>query len=648
MSVHIHTTITKKANDLLEELARTYGTKSRVIEQGVETLLRVEKVGSCDDCPTKAKMNEQMQLREALDLTSIGRKTLDGLLRVAIGDQNIESFMREQKAEARNISEILKSSVSSQPPSNFREFSSILEDVKNLTRVFDIPSYNEIDSTAILRPRAFKRMPELVAFQVATILEGIGVPYDLRIVGEDIAIKMIRPEVYSLRKRESAEYLDQQIQRRLTNVTPGLFRNTLMLVGPAFMNWAEKHLEEPVTDLGAIIEDIRIALDVNELPKEPRHFLRDLLSACVKMNWFKQAKILAEKEGNVLELVFQVTIPAVARLSVAAFSVMLAARGWKLVTYSIDHTTVNMTAQFVGTGDQSLLDQLAELSLFQTIGKQFLDVIPVPRELLNSFASRVYETSREKFDEAYRTAGARVANAIRMLARNDPEKIRRLSQNFIQKNVSAIQPDAEIRFVDDEHFTVILKRIDLMLINSQRIFIESIFRALSYDVSTTVFQNLLSFRLNLLQKPALDPVPRKRIMQILIDQMSSSSVGEAFALEKEMLDEIFPEDYPWTIREVGDRFMDMYGELGVEVGIEYFEGGFTLKYKSCPYYKLVKVQQKTWLCSLRRKTIEYVTSRVSHGKKGRIKIIKSLLQNEHPCEYAVFLTGFLEKEEKRS
>jgi len=390
MSVHIHTTITKKANDLLEELARTYGTKSRVIEQGVETLLRVEKVGSCDDCPTKTKMNEQMQLREALDLTSIGRKTLDGLLRVAIGDQNIESFMREQKAEARNISEILKSSVSSQPPSNFREFSSILEDVKNLTRVFDIPSYNEIDSTAILRPRAFKRMPELVAFQVATILEGIGVPYDLRIVGEDIAIKMIRPEVYSLRKRESAEYLDQQIQRRLTNVTPGLFRNTLMLVGPAFMNWAEKHLEEPVTDLGAIIEDIRIALDVNELPKEPRHFLRDLLSACVKMNWFKQAKILAEKEGNVLELVFQVTIPAVARLSVAAFSVMLAARGWKLVTYSIDHTTVNMTVQFVGTGDQSLLDQLAELSLFQTIGKQFLDVIPVPRELLNSFASRVY------------------------------------------------------------------------------------------------------------------------------------------------------------------------------------------------------------------------------------------------------------------
>jgi hypothetical protein len=39
-------------------------------------------------------------------------------------------------------------------------------------------------------------------------------------------------------------------------------------------------------------------------------------------------------------------------------------------------------------------------------------------------------------------------------------------------------------------------------------------------------------------------------------------------------------------------------------------------------------------------------SRVSHGKKGKIKIIKSLLQNEHPCEYAMFLTGFLEKEEK--
>lgn len=646
MSVHIHTTITKKADDLLDELAKTYGTKSRVIEQAVETLLRVEKVGSCDDCAIKGRMSEQTQLREALDLTSIGRSTLDGLLRVAVGDQSIESFIREQKAEARNITEILKGSVVREAPSNFREFTSILEDVKNLTRMFDIPSYNEMDGTAILRPAVFKRLPELAAFQVSTILEGLGVPYDLRIVGEDIAIKMIRPEVYSMRKKEFGEFLDQQIQRRLSNVAPGLFRNTLLLVGPAFMGWAEKHLEEPVTDLGSIIEDVRIALDVDELSKEPRHFVRDLLSACIKMNWFKQAKILAEKEENVMELVFQVTSPPVARLSVAAFSVMLATRGWKLVNYSIEHTTVNMTVQFVGTGDQSLLDQLAELSLFQTIGKQFLDVIPVPRELLTSFASRVYETNREKFDEAYRAAGVRVSNAIKMLARNNPEKVSRLSQNFILKNINAIQSDAEVRFVDDEHFTVIFKRIDPLMINSQRAFIESMFRELGYDVSTTVFQNLLSFRLDLREKPALEPVPRKKMMQILIDQMSCNSVAEAFALEKEQLDELFPEDYPWTIREVGDRLMDMYRELGIELEIEYFEGGFTLKYKSCPYYKLVKTQQKTWLCSLRKKTIEYVTSRVSHGKKGKIKIIRSLLQNEHPCEYAVFLTGFLEKEEK--
>jgi hypothetical protein len=142
-------------------------------------------------------------------------------------------------------------------------------------------------------------------------------------------------------------------------------------------------------------------------------------------------------------------------------------------------------------------------------------------------------------------------------------------------------------------------------------------------------------------------MPRKRIMQTLIDEMSAcNSVEEAFTLEKEQLDELFPEDYPWTIREVGERLTDMYRELGIEVEIEYFEGGFTLKYKSCPYYKLVKTQQKTWLCNLRKKTVEYVISRVSHGKKGKIKIIKSLLKNEHPCEYAIFLKGFLEREEK--
>ena len=647
MSIHLHTTITKKTNETLEELAKTYGTKSRVLEQAIETLLRVEKVGSCDDCTIKTKMNEQVKMREATDLTSIWRKTLDSLLEVAVGDKIIESFIKEQKAEAKNIIEILKSSIAWKAPSNFKEFILILEEIKNLTRVFDIISYSEIEGNAILRLRIFRRLPEIVAFQVATILEGIGVPFDLRMMGEDIAIKMIRPEVYPLRKKEFGEFLDQQIEKRLANATPGLFKNTLMLVGPAFMDWAEKHLEEPVTDLGSIIEDVRIALGVDELPKEPKDFVKGLLSAYVKMNWFKQAKILAEKEENTLEIAFQVTTVPLTRLSIAAFSVMLATRGWKLVSYSIEHTTVNMTVQYVGAEDQSVLDQLAELSLFQTISKQFLDTVPVPRELFNSFALKAYETDRQKFDEIYRATGVRISNAIRMLARNNPEKIRRLSQNFILKNINVTQPDAEVRFVDDEHFTIIFKRIDPLVMNSQRALIESMFKELGYDISTTAFQNLLSFKLELLEKPVLEPLPRKRLMQTLIGAMSCNSVEEAFALEKEQLDELFPEDYPWTIREVGDRLIDMYRELGIEVEIEYFEGGFTLKYRSCPYYKLVKTQQKTWLCNLRKKALEYVISRVSHGKKGKIKIIKSLLQNEHPCEYAMFLAGFLEKEEKQ-
>jgi len=404
-----------------------------------------------------------------------------------------------------------------------------------------------------------------------------------------------------------------------------------------------------VTNLGSFIEDIRIALRVDELPKEPKDFVKSLLSACIMMNWFKQAKILSEKEMNILELVFQVTTIPVTRLSVAAFSVMLATRGWELVNYSIEHTTVNMTIQYVGAEDQSLLDQLAEFSLFQTIGKQFLDSIPIPRELFNSFASKVYESDRKKFDDIYRSMGVRISNAVRMLARSDAKKIQRLSRNFVLKNINVIQPDSEVRFVDDEHFTIIFKQIEPLVMNSQRTLIESMFKGLGYDVSATVFQNLLSFRLKLLEKPVLEPLPRKRIMQTLIDEMAScNSVEEAFAIEKELLDELFPESYPWTVREVGDRLVDMYKELGIDVEIEYFEGGFTLKYESCPYYKLVKAKQKTWLCNLRRKTIEYAISRVSHGKKSKIKIIKSLLKNEHPCEYAIFLTEFLEKEEKTS
>jgi len=644
MSIHLHTTVTKKTDDMLEQLAKTYGAKNRVIEQALETLLRVEKVGSCDNCEIKARMSEQINLREALNLASVQKKTIDTLLEVAIGDKTMQEFITDQKVEARNTVEVLKGSVAWKKPSNFREFLMVLEEMKSLTRLFEIASYNEVDSAVILRPSIFRRLPEIVALHMATILEGLQVSFDMRIMGDDIAVKMARQDIFPLKKKEFAESLNEQIDKRLSNATPGLFRNTLMLVGPAFMNWAEKHLEEPITDFGSFLEDVRIALGAAEIPKEPREFVKSLLSAFIKMNWFKQAKVLREVDEKNLDISFQSTTPSVAKLSIVMLSVILATRGWKLAKFSSEQTTANLSIQYVGPEDQSLLDQIVEVSLYQTIGRQFLDVIPVPREVFNSFSSKVYEINREKFNEIYSVMGARVSSAIRILARNDPDKIRKLAQAFILRNIGSVQPDAEIRFVDDEHFTVIFKKVDMMIINSQRMLVESLFKELGYEISTTVFQNLLSFKLKMVEKPVLEPIPRRKLMQTLINEMSASSEDEAFSMIKDQIDELFPEDYPWTIREAGERIIDMYRELDIEAEIEYFEGGFTLKYKTCPYYKLVKSGQKTWLCNLRKKTMDYIISRVSHGKKGKIKIIKSLLKNEHPCEYAIFLTGFLEED----
>ena len=643
MSVHLHTTIPVKTGKTLEELAKTYGTKSRVLEQALETFLRVEKVGSCDDCAVRTKMVEQTNLREVLDLISVDKRTLNGLLGVAIGDESFEDFIEEQQTAAKNVVSVLKDSIGWKTPASFKEFLLLLEEIKDLTRLFDIASHNELDNTAVLRTKVFAEIPEIAASQIAVILEGTGTPFDLRIMGDEIVVKMVRIDVFPLKKKELDKVLGQQIQKRFAKIKPSLFRNNLVLVGPGFLHWAESHLEEPVTEMGAVIEDVRAILGAGELPKEPEDFVNGLISAGIKMNWFRQAKVAEEKEKNALTLVFQATSPTIAKIAVSAYSVVLATRGWKLLNYSLEHANGSITVKHVGAGDQSLLDELVELSAYQTIGRQFLDVIPIPRDVFNSFATNVFETDRKKFDDIYRNAGVRISNAIVMLARNDPQRVQRLAENFVLKNLNALQRDAEVRFVDREHFSIIFKRIDPLLMNGQRVLVETMFRKLGYEVSTTAFQNLLSFKLKQMEKPILEPVPRQIMMQNLVDAMSSASAEEAFSLVKEQLDEMFPEDYPWTIKEVGGRFIDMYQELGVEVEIEYFEGGFTLKYKTCPYYRLVKSGQKKWLCNFRKKEIEYIISKVTHGRRGKVKMIKSLLQNEHPCEYAIFLTGFLEK-----
>jgi len=640
MSIHLHTTIPRKTDEILEELAKTYGTKSKVIEKALETMLRVEKIGSCEDCVIKARVEEQNNLRETLDLICIRRDVLERLLKVTIGDQTFDEFLEEQKKEAENVIELLKSSISWKVPKNFKDFVALIEEIRKLTRLFDITSHSEIDNTLILRPKVFAKIPELVAHQISMTLEGIEAPFDLRIMGNDIIIKMSRSDVYFVAKKDHKLDLLEQMQTKLSLIKPSLFKGNLVLVGPAFMKWAEKHLDEPVTDLGMIIEDMRAVLKPQELAENPKEFVNAVLSAGVKMNWLSNFKTSEENE-EILKIYFQATNPSMAKIAVVTFSLALATRGWKLVSYATEYNSGDITIKYVGEAEKNLLDQLAEINLYRVVSDQFLDVIPVPREIFDSFAAKVYEGDRRRFEDIYNRIGARIANAIRMVAKGDSARIQLLSQNFIVKNLNHLQPDAEVRFVDGEHFTVVFKKIDPLVISSQRFLIESMLRALGYEVSTTAFQNLLNFRTKMIEKPVLEPVPRSAVMQTLVDAMSANSPEEALQRVKPTLDELFPLDYPWTIREVGERLIDMYRELGIEVEIEYFEGGFTLKYRTCPYYKLVKEGQKAWLCNFRKKSIEYTISRVTLGGKGRIKMIKSLLKNEHPCEYAIFLTKFL-------
>ena len=641
MSIHFHTTISKKTDETLEQLAKTYGTKSRVLEKALETMLRVEKVGSCEDCAIKAQTDEQSKLRETLDLASVRRDVLDELLRIAVGDQTFDEFLKKQKTEAQNVVELLRSSMGWTAPANFQDFLMAIEKIRDLTRLYDIASYSEIDRTAILRPRVFTRIPELVAYQLSIILEGIEVPYDLRIMGKDVILKMIREDVYIQKKIDHKQQLLQMMEEKLPLLKPYLFKNNLVLVGPAFMKWAETNLEGPVADLGAVIEDIRTFIKPAELPEDPSKFVDALFSAGVKMNWFKNVKISKEANGD-LKLSFQASTPSIASIATVTFSLILATKGWKLITYSTEYENGNMLVKFVGEGDKDVLDQLVELNLYRVVGEQFLDAISIPREIFDSFSVKVFENDRNKFEDAYRNMGARIANAIRMFAKDDMEKIQRLSRNFILRNLNQVQPDAEIRFVDDEHFTVIFKKMDLVVINSQRTLIESMLKALGYEVSITAFQNLLNFKIKRVEKPVLEHIPRGAVMQIIVDATLANSPDEALKLATRTLDDLFPLDYPWTIREVGERLIDMYQEMGIEVEIEYFEGGFTLKYNTCPYYKLVKKGEKTWLCTFRKKAIEYIISRVTHSGKGRIKVIRSLVKNEHPCEYAIFLTEFPE------
>ncbi|MFX0167722.1 MAG: hypothetical protein ACFE89_08425 [Candidatus Hodarchaeota archaeon] len=645
MSVHIHTTIPKKSGEMLDQLAETYGTKSRVLEMALETLLRVDKVGSCEDCELKAQIEEQNKLRDALELASVRRDFLDELLKIALADQTIDEFIQWQVNEAQNSIELIKSIIQWKPPTQFREFLTVFEQISEITRLFEITSHREMDNTVVLRPLLFLRMPELIALQLAIILEGVGVHFDLRIMRKEIIVKMLRRDIAAIRRTDTLQVIIERMREKLETLTPQLYKDQLALVGPAFLKWAAKSLEGSISDLGTVIEDIQLFIRPAELATNPKDFMQGLLEAARSMNWISQSKIGHESD-NQYSITFQATSPSMANIATVTFALILATRGWKLNRYSTEYNHGTLHIELV-EGTQDVLDQLSVLNLYQVVNEQFLDSIAVPRELYDTLTVKVYDSDRRRFEEIFRSIGFRVANAIRMLTKNDESQIRKLIRSFVEKNIHQAQPGAEVRFIDEENFSVVFKQMDLVTITSQRLIISSLLDALGYEASFTEFRNLLNVMVKKVERPFLSPLHRSEVVQMVSDAIAADSLKNALSQVKPTLDQLFPLDYPWTIHEIGDRLLEMYRELGIQVEIEYFEGGFTLKYRTCPYYKLVKNNQKTWLCSFRKKAIEYILSRVAKTDKGRIKVIKSLIQDgTHPCEYAVFLEEFLAKPSK--
>lgn len=648
VSVHIHTTIPKKSGKILSQLAETYGTKSRVLVMALETLLRVEKVGSCDDCTVKAQSEEQIKFRDALDLASVRRDFLDEFLKIVLTDQTLDEFIQWQKNEVQNSIELIQSSIQWKVPTQFRDFLSVIDQISELTRLFDVASHREMDNTIILRPVVFLRMPELVAFQLAIILEGIGIHFDLRIMRKEIIVKILRRDLAAVRRKDPLPLIIERMREKMDALKPELFKDQLALVGPAFLKWVAKSLEGSIADLGTVIEDIRLFIKPAELSDVPHEFMQGLLNAARNMNWISQVKTQQESDSQ-HHITFQATSPSMANIATVSFALILATRGWKLIRFSTEYDQGHLLIEFVGKDTQDVLDQLIELNLYRVVNEKFLDSIPVPRELYEKFAIKVYDSDRRRFEEIYRNMGFRVANAIRMLAKNDEEQIPRLFERFIEKNIQQVQPNAELRFINKENFSIVFKQMDPVTIASQRLIIEALLEALGYEVSFTAFQNLLNVVMKKIAKPFLSPLHRSEVVQMVSDAIAANSAKSALAQVKPTLNELFPVDYPWTIHEIGNRLLEMYRELGIQIEIEYFEGGFTLKYRTCPYHKLVANDQKTWLCTFRKKAIEYILSRVTKTGKGRIKIIKSLIKNgTHPCEYAIFLEEFLAKPSVRA
>ncbi|MHA1652130.1 MAG: hypothetical protein ACTSYB_18265 [Candidatus Helarchaeota archaeon] len=492
---HIHIVTDYKHKERLIKLGNKYGSMTKAFEHAIELLDNNRTLESCNNCTIKSEYELQKSFREIFNTISFSANTIRELLRYFQGEFTLEKYFDKMRNMIFQYSKKYANFFGIFPENTFDDLLERLKIWINTTGLLHLIEIDKTSKKIITRVNAFEDFPVFVIISLIGCLEALNFTFDIKLHDQNITITWLPPEKYFQVCREVEKKIISYIRESEYNLKFYLIKQGFILVSPQFLDWiAENLFDYKSIPIDISYNTLKLFLDKNNHPVDPNIVANYCKMIMLELNYAEQVQIETTDKPNTFSLIIWCRTPNLTKILLQALIIMLSKLGWKLNSYQIDYKKLFASFSYTSEDDPTILEPLFVYNFSAYLNHRFQQLRLIPVDEFDELTEELYKLNPDRFQEIFHKQGVKIANAIKILAKNDLFKMRDIALRVFPQIIEQTQrtPRGISIIPEKNKLTLIFKRTHQIEMEIFRAVIVGILTEFNYkNINSRIIENMI-------------------------------------------------------------------------------------------------------------------------------------------------------------
>jgi hypothetical protein len=476
-------------------LGKKYGSMTKAIESAIENLQRVETFSSCESCQIKSESEQMQKAQNLMNTIRFTEDNIQELLRYLRGDCSVYELILTARRKAYQFVKQYQGLLYVIEGNTYENLLATIEEYKKRTRLFKAIEVDRFSKKIVARINVFEDVPVYIMAGLMGFLEGLDFTFKIEIYNSDIILTWLTPEVYDREKGKNETRLHKYIQDAERVMQPHMINKGLICVTPDLVDWfAENVFTDHTLPVNIAYNFASIMVSNPESLDRAQNACRATVQIITKINFAEEITSRIDEEKNSFSVRFLFRKPNLASLTLQGLILILGKYGWKLVKHRMDSAHLDMKFKFVGEDEPTILEPLYLINFSGFLNQRYQKLRLIPLDEYFDLMNNLFKLSPRRFDEIYRAQGRKVADAIKILAKNDEKRMLEIAIEILPTALKQAFRDPNSLEVMPEYgkFTIIFKETNRVEMEQLRSIISGVSEGFGYkDIKSRIYENMV-------------------------------------------------------------------------------------------------------------------------------------------------------------